>query len=377
LKRGEIDIAYSIRGELAEELRQTPGLALKSVVTQATNSIYFPEQWDPKSPWHDQRVRQAACLALDRNAMNDALFLGGCKVSNSAVVPSTFEFYWQPPAAAYDPAKAKKLLAEAGHPAGFDAGPFWCDSSYSNIGEVAVNALQEIGIRTKLTAGRTRRLHLGLRGQEATTRASCATPAGRSANAATRLCVVCRERWPERLWQLSRYRRAVPGAGQRARSEEANGGSDKMQQLVHEKAIYAPLWELCLPERRRPPGRTSPLSAGLPGSRTPAARSRTSRSTAPNAVGVNATGGRPEGGGMTPGSHRRHRSRAAIHRHDAPRHAGARALWVCSPARCAPPLAARKGQLTWAGAQCHWRRPGSTRPRPRDHHALHGALRAA
>ena len=25
LKRGEVDIAYSIRGELAEELRQTPG----------------------------------------------------------------------------------------------------------------------------------------------------------------------------------------------------------------------------------------------------------------------------------------------------------------------------------------------------------------
>src|SRR5579864_8310418 len=49
LKRGEIDIAYSIRGELAKELQQTPGLTIKSVVTQATNWIYFPEQFDPKS----------------------------------------------------------------------------------------------------------------------------------------------------------------------------------------------------------------------------------------------------------------------------------------------------------------------------------------
>ena len=32
LKRGEVDIAYSIRGELAEELQQTPGLALKPTV---------------------------------------------------------------------------------------------------------------------------------------------------------------------------------------------------------------------------------------------------------------------------------------------------------------------------------------------------------
>ncbi len=31
LKRGEIDIVYSIRGELAEELQRTPGLTLKPV----------------------------------------------------------------------------------------------------------------------------------------------------------------------------------------------------------------------------------------------------------------------------------------------------------------------------------------------------------
>ncbi|HEU0154686.1 MAG TPA: ABC transporter substrate-binding protein, partial [Stellaceae bacterium] len=55
LKRGEIDIAYSIRGELAEELRRTPGLTLKPVVLQASNWVYFPDQWDPKSPWHDLR----------------------------------------------------------------------------------------------------------------------------------------------------------------------------------------------------------------------------------------------------------------------------------------------------------------------------------
>src|SRR4029077_16389093 len=35
LKRGEIDIAYSIRGELAQELKTTPGLSLKSIAQQA------------------------------------------------------------------------------------------------------------------------------------------------------------------------------------------------------------------------------------------------------------------------------------------------------------------------------------------------------
>jgi peptide/nickel transport system substrate-binding protein len=43
LKHGEFDIAYSIRGELAEELQRTPGLSVKSTVGQATNRICFPE----------------------------------------------------------------------------------------------------------------------------------------------------------------------------------------------------------------------------------------------------------------------------------------------------------------------------------------------
>src|SRR5438552_6219838 len=149
LKHGEVDIAYSIRGELAEELEKTPGLALKPVVLQAPNWLYFPEQWDPKSPWHDLRVRQAANLAIDREGMSKALFLGYCKTTNS-IIPDTFEYYWPPPPAVYDPVKAKKLLAEAGYPNGFDAGLFYCDSSYSNSGEVAVNYFQEVGIRARL-----------------------------------------------------------------------------------------------------------------------------------------------------------------------------------------------------------------------------------
>src|SRR2546422_10359630 len=57
LKRGEVDIVYSIRGELAEELQRTPGLSLKPTVIQAPQWVSILDQWDPKSPWHDRRVR--------------------------------------------------------------------------------------------------------------------------------------------------------------------------------------------------------------------------------------------------------------------------------------------------------------------------------
>src|SRR5258705_10180962 len=36
----------------------------------------LPEQWDPKSPWADQRVRLAASHAIDRAAINQAEMLG-------------------------------------------------------------------------------------------------------------------------------------------------------------------------------------------------------------------------------------------------------------------------------------------------------------
>src|SRR5206468_12536691 len=42
------------------------------------------------------------------------------------------------------------LLAEAGYPNGFDAGDYYCDASYANLGEAVVNYLKAAGIRTQL-----------------------------------------------------------------------------------------------------------------------------------------------------------------------------------------------------------------------------------
>src|SRR5713101_4751019 len=150
LKGGEIDIIYSIRGELAEELRRTPGLTLKPALVQGVFCLYFPDQWDPKSPWHDERVRRAASLAIDRKTSNEALTLGYSLITGNPIVPDHYEFFWQPPPPVFDPAAARKLLAEAGYPSGFDAGDYYCDSSYSNVGETMLNNLGEVGIRAKL-----------------------------------------------------------------------------------------------------------------------------------------------------------------------------------------------------------------------------------
>src|SRR5262249_16662420 len=128
---------------------RTKGLALKPTGLQATFWLYFADQWDPKSPWHDQRVRVAASLAIDHKTINQALTLGHSRVTGS-IIPDSFDFYLQPPPPTSNPARARQLLAEAGYPRGVDAGDYFCDIAYANLAEAVLNNLQAVGIRAKL-----------------------------------------------------------------------------------------------------------------------------------------------------------------------------------------------------------------------------------
>ena len=150
LKRGEVDVVYSVTGPLAEELKRTPGLALKPTYMPFTSWFVPVEQWNPKSPWHDRRVRQAANLAIDRDAINQAAYLGLSRITAS-IIPSQMDYFWRPPAPKFDPAQARKLLTEAGYPNGFDGGDVGGDMIYgSAIGEPLANYLNAVGIRVRL-----------------------------------------------------------------------------------------------------------------------------------------------------------------------------------------------------------------------------------
>ena len=81
--------------------------------------------------------------------MNEADALGFSKITWS-IIPSSFEFYWQPPGYSYDRARAKQLLAEAGYPNGFDGGDYFCDAAIAFVGEPVVNYLNAAGIRVRL-----------------------------------------------------------------------------------------------------------------------------------------------------------------------------------------------------------------------------------
>jgi peptide/nickel transport system substrate-binding protein len=150
LKKGEVDIAYLLTGPVAQDVQRTPGFKLVAPKeSQGTFWLDLPDQWDPKSPWADRRVRLAASHAIDRDALNQAETLGFSKPTGS-LIPRPLEFskFFEPHA--FDPARAKKLLAEAGYPNGFDAGDFYPWPPYFSMGEALAAYLGNVGIKSKL-----------------------------------------------------------------------------------------------------------------------------------------------------------------------------------------------------------------------------------
>ena len=149
VKTGEVDVAYLFGGAVAEDLKRTPGVQIKAPLLYGVYWLDFLDQWDPKSPWKDRRVRQAASLAIDRKAINQAEMLGLGREAG-AFVPPEFDFALKLPPPPYDPKRAKQLLAEAGYPSGFDAGDLTPLPPYTSLGEAVSNFLSEVGIRTRV-----------------------------------------------------------------------------------------------------------------------------------------------------------------------------------------------------------------------------------
>ena len=183
LKSGEVDVAFLLTGPTAEEIKRTAGLRLVAPLL-GIFWLDFPDQWDPKSPWADKRVRLAASLAIDRQALNQAETLGLSRPTGS-IVPRDFEFALPVDPPPLDPKRAKQLLAEAGYPNGFDGGEITPFPPYNSMAEAIGGWLQAVGIRTRMramergafmTAWREKKLH-----------GVVLTISGVSGNAATRL----------------------------------------------------------------------------------------------------------------------------------------------------------------------------------------------
>jgi len=134
------------------------------------------------------------------------------------------------------------LLAEAGFPDGFDAGHHFCDASYSTVAEAVLNNLTEVGIRAKLRPIERAAFIKGY--AEKKYRNIIQGGSGAFGNAATRMETFVVKggnfvygSYPD-IDDLFARQAEEPDRGRR------EAILHRMQQLVHDRAVYAPIWQL-------------------------------------------------------------------------------------------------------------------------------------
>src|SRR2546430_13150855 len=152
LRTGEADIAYALDGPDADNVKRDPRVQIVASRHASINWLEFADQWDPKSPWADRRLRLAVNHAINRKAINEAACLGFCPPAG-VIVPRVMDFALQVEPPAYDPQRARQLLAEAGYPRGFDAGEFVPIPPFFTAAEGVTNNLTAAGIRGTIRPG--------------------------------------------------------------------------------------------------------------------------------------------------------------------------------------------------------------------------------
>ena len=149
LMSGETDVISNVPTVMVPRLKDAPGVEL--IEETGYRTIYVGLNLN-MPPFDDLKVRQAVAHAIDTQSLLAGVMTGIGTAGGgfeSTVIPGSAEIAPY----AYDPEKAKELLAEAGHPDGFDVEFFVPNGRYTNdrqLGEAIQAQLAEVGIRANL-----------------------------------------------------------------------------------------------------------------------------------------------------------------------------------------------------------------------------------
>ncbi len=126
LESGQVDMIINMGPDDVPRIRASGNQAIvdpaPNIISMATFTVDFANRWpalNGKTPFADKRVRQAVNYAIDRRAMTEDFFKGLVKPASQPASPLTFGYNPDVKPHAYDPAKAKQLMVEAGYPNGF------------------------------------------------------------------------------------------------------------------------------------------------------------------------------------------------------------------------------------------------------------------
>ena len=244
LKRGEVDLAYLLDAPMADEVKRDPNLKLAFSGAIGTFYLDFFDQWDAKSPWHDRRVRLAASLALDRRTLSEVETLGASRL-NGNLVPRTFDYAIPIEPHPYDPARAKKLLAEAGYPNGFDAGDLHPWPPYSSLGEAITNYLSAVGIKTRVRSMERAAFYSALATKKL--KGVCVCIVAVYGNAASRLAQLVPSDGAYAYGSDPDVDALYRQQGRETDRTKREAMLRQIQQLVHERVRFAPIYDYIWP----------------------------------------------------------------------------------------------------------------------------------
>jgi peptide/nickel transport system substrate-binding protein len=149
LVAGEIDLTTYVDPKDIKELKANSSLKVEQAVGNSTGYMGMNQRHPILA---NRKVRQALSYGIDRQQIVDVIFEGQMKVAGGwlppvlfAHDPSTQNHY------AYNPERAKKLLAEAGHPNGFDIN-FDVQSAahWPRLAELVQENFRRIGVRATI-----------------------------------------------------------------------------------------------------------------------------------------------------------------------------------------------------------------------------------
>ncbi|WP_285240868.1 ABC transporter substrate-binding protein [Pseudarthrobacter sp. MEB009] len=151
LRSGEVDVIDSITPDSVAQLKSVDGIEIESVTGTRYNQLFYNFRKPADSPMSDPKVREALSYGFDSKSVVEGI-LGGTVTSAKGVVPQTLAGAVETGEYAYDPGKAKSLLAGLGVSnlsvkVIWETGEFAADVS---IMEALVEMMKEIGVTAEL-----------------------------------------------------------------------------------------------------------------------------------------------------------------------------------------------------------------------------------
>jgi peptide/nickel transport system substrate-binding protein len=148
LDAGAVDLVWDLPPEIIDQLKNNPNIKIDSVPTSSWDGLIMNAS---QKPFDDVRVRKAISLVIDKKALVELSLFGHGSPTHTMIPPSS-AYYNKDIPIKTDVAQAKKLLAEAGFPNGFETTLYVPSgrATRERIGVGAAEMLKAINVKVDL-----------------------------------------------------------------------------------------------------------------------------------------------------------------------------------------------------------------------------------